>query len=72
MIHAQSGTAYKEMYKVFNMGTRLEIYTDEITAASIIEIAAGFNLDAQIIGYVEPADKTRLTIQSEPGTFVYE
>jgi phosphoribosylformylglycinamidine cyclo-ligase len=72
MIHEQSGTEYKEMYKVFNMGTRLEIYTDEITAASIIEIAAGFNLGAQIIGYVEPADKTRLTIQSELGTFEYE
>jgi phosphoribosylformylglycinamidine cyclo-ligase len=71
MIHAQSGTEYKEMYKVFNMGTRLEIYTDEVTAASIIDIAAGFNLDAQIIGYVEPADVTRLTIQSELGTFEY-
>ena len=71
MIHEQSNTDYKEMYKVFNMGTRLEIYTDESTAKSIISIAKKFNIDAQVIGHVEAADKNKLTIESELGNFEY-
>ena len=71
MIHEQSGTSYGEMYKVFNMGHRFEIYTAEENAGEIINIAAGFNLEAKIIGYCESSDKKRLTISSEFGTFEY-
>lgn len=71
MIHAQSGTPYQEMFKVFNMGTRLEIYTDNETAQSIIKIAKSFSIDAQIIGYVEASNNNRLTIESELGKFEY-
>ncbi len=70
MIHAQSGTDYKEMYKVFNMGTRLEIYTDTETAKDIIALAQSFHIDAQIIGRVE-AGNNKLTIESELGKFEY-
>jgi phosphoribosylformylglycinamidine cyclo-ligase len=71
IIHEQSGTAWKEMYKVFNMGHRFEIYTDRKNAAQIIDIASGFSLDAQIIGHCEPSDNKKLTISSESGTFEY-
>jgi phosphoribosylformylglycinamidine cyclo-ligase len=71
IIHEQSGTAWKEMYKVFNMGHRFEIYTDRKNAAQIIDIASGFNLDAQIIGHCEPSDNKKLTISNESGTFEY-
>jgi phosphoribosylformylglycinamidine cyclo-ligase len=71
MIHAQSGTPYQEMFKVFNMGTRLEIYTDNETAQSIIKIAKSFSIDAQIIGYVEASNNNGLTIESELGKFEY-
>jgi phosphoribosylformylglycinamidine cyclo-ligase len=71
IIHEQSGTPWKELYKVFNMGHRFEIYTREQNASEIIKIAAGFDLDAKIIGYCEPYDKKRLTISSEYGTFEY-
>src|SRR5664279_3533496 len=56
-IHEQSGTAWEEMYKVFNMGHRFEIYTDQKNASEIISIAAGFNLEAKIIGYCEASEK---------------
>jgi phosphoribosylformylglycinamidine cyclo-ligase len=59
------------MYKVFNMGHRFEIYTDEKNAASIIDIASGFNLEAKVIGHCEASEKKRLTIVSEMGTFEY-
>jgi phosphoribosylformylglycinamidine cyclo-ligase len=70
-IHEQSGTAWEEMYKVFNMGHRFEIYTDEKNAAEIISIAAGFNLEARIVGHCEASESKKLTISSEFGTFKY-
>ncbi len=72
IIHEQSGTGWGEMYKVFNMGHRFEIYTDAKHAAGIIEIASGFNLEARIIGRCEQADRKHLTIRSDLGTFEYQ
>jgi phosphoribosylformylglycinamidine cyclo-ligase len=71
LIQEQSGTGWAEMYKVFNMGHRFEIYTDRKNAAAIIEIAAGFNLEAQIIGFCELSENKKLTIESEFGKFEY-
>lgn len=71
MIHEQSETDYKEMYKVFNMGHRLEIYLDEANAQKVIEIANSFNIDAQIIGRVEAHEGKKVTIESEFGKFEY-
>ena len=71
IIHEQSDTDWKEMYKVFNMGHRFEIYTDVKNARQIIDIARSFNLEAKIIGHCEPSDTKRLTINSEFGTFEY-
>jgi phosphoribosylformylglycinamidine cyclo-ligase len=71
MIREQSGTSWEEMYRVFNMGHRFEIYTNEKTAGEIIEIASGFNLEAKIIGHCEASDSKKLTIKSEFGTFSY-
>lgn len=71
MIHEQAGTDFKEMYKVFNMGTRLEIYTDDNHAQNIIDIAKTFNIDAQIIGKVEASKENRLTLETPTGNFEY-
>ena len=71
MIQAASGTDWHEMYKVFNMGHRLEIYTNEKAANEMIAIAKQFNIDSQIIGHVEASEQKRLTIKSEFGTFEY-
>lgn len=71
MIHQESQTSWQEMYKVFNMGHRMEIYTDPQTAQEIIKISKSFNVDAQIVGKVEQSPKTKLTIKSEFGEFVY-
>jgi phosphoribosylformylglycinamidine cyclo-ligase len=71
IIQEQSHTDWKEMYKVFNMGHRMEIYTNEETANSIIELSKNFNIDAKIIGRCEPSNNKRLTIKSEFGTFEY-
>jgi phosphoribosylformylglycinamidine cyclo-ligase len=71
LIHEQSGTAWKEMYKVFNMGHRMEIYTDEVTATEMIAIAAKYNLEAKIVGRTEASEKNHLTIESEFGKFDY-
>jgi phosphoribosylformylglycinamidine cyclo-ligase len=71
LIHEQSETAWEEMYKVFNMGHRFEIYTDQKNASEIISIASGFNLEARVIGYCEASEKKKLTISSEFGTFEY-
>ncbi len=71
LIHEQSGTSWQEMYKVFNMGHRLEVYLPEQYAQRIIEIAQSFNIDAQIIGRVEPFATKKVTIRSEFGEFVY-
>ncbi|MCQ2605105.1 MAG: AIR synthase-related protein [Bacteroidales bacterium] len=70
-IHEQSGTDWKEMYKVFNMGHRLEVYVSPEHAQEIIEISKSFNIDAQIVGRVEASDKKELIIKSEFGEFVY-
>ncbi|MBK7131693.1 MAG: phosphoribosylformylglycinamidine cyclo-ligase [Bacteroidales bacterium] len=71
IIQEQSGTPWSEMYKVFNMGHRFEIYTDEKNSQQIIEIASSFNIDAKVIGHCESSDRKRLTIKSEFGTFDY-
>lgn len=71
MIQQAAGTGWREMYQVFNMGQRLEIFTDKETAASIIAIAKSFNIDAQISGHVEKAEKKEVVIDSEQGSFSY-
>ena len=70
IIRDESETDWKEMYKVFNMGHRMELYVDKTNADKIIEISKSFNIDAQIIGYVEEGKKG-LTIESEFGVFNY-
>ncbi|CAM4226154.1 phosphoribosylformylglycinamidine cyclo-ligase [Pedobacter westerhofensis] len=71
LIQEQSGTAWEEMYKVFNMGHRMELYVPQEIADSIIAISKSFNIDAQIIGRVEAADQKQVTIISDKGTFNY-
>lgn len=71
-IQEQSGTDWKEMYKVFNMGHRMEVYLASEDALKVIEIARSFGIDAQVIGYVEDAPHNELIIESEAGHFVYE
>ncbi len=71
IIQEQSGTDWKEMYKVFNMGHRFEIYVKPEIAEEIISISKSFNIDAQIIGRVENFEGKKLTIQSEKGKFEY-
>ncbi len=71
LIHDESGTDWKEMYKVFNMGHRMEIYVNEAYAQTIIDISKSFNIQAQIIGHVEDAPSNKLTINSQEGTFEY-
>jgi len=71
LIHEQSGTDWKEMYKVFNMGHRMELYLPEEIALDVIAISKSFGVDAQIVGRVEASDKKRLTITSEYGEFEY-
>lgn len=71
MIHEQSGTSWQEMYKVFNMGHRYEFYVRPELADKIIAISKSFNIDAQVIGRVEPAQNKHLTIISPFGSFEY-
>ncbi|TKC06244.1 AIR synthase related protein [Pedobacter frigoris] len=71
LIQEQSETDWKEMYKVFNMGHRMELYVPAEIAADIIEISKSFNIDAQIIGKVEASGKKQVTILTENGEFVY-
>ena len=71
MIQEQSGTEWKEMYKVFNMGHRMEIYLPEEHAQMVVDIASSFNIRAKIIGRCEAAKAQKLTIQSEFGEFIY-
>tara|TARA_R110000765_G_scaffold63621_9_gene123622 strand:- start:1649 stop:2827 length:1179 start_codon:yes stop_codon:yes gene_type:complete len=71
LIQEQSGTDWKEMYKVFNCGHRLEFYLTKEIAKDIIEIAKSFGVDAQIVGRVDASDSKKLTITSAYGTFVY-
>ena len=71
LIQEESGTSWKEMYQVFNMGHRMEIYTDRSTADKIISISNGFNIEAKIVGRVEDSKNKKLTISSTYGTFEY-
>lgn len=70
-IKEQSGTDWKEMYKVFNMGHRLEVYVSPENAQQVIEISKSFNIDAQVVGRIEASDKKELVIESEFGRFEY-
>jgi phosphoribosylformylglycinamidine cyclo-ligase len=70
-IHEQSGTSWKEMYQTFNMGHRLEIFTDEAGAAAMIAISKSFNIDARVIGHVNAAYGKKMVIKSEYGNFEY-
>jgi phosphoribosylformylglycinamidine cyclo-ligase len=72
LIQEQSGTDWKEMYKVFNMGHRMEIYVPENIAEHLIQISRSFNVDAQIIGRVESSSSKKLTIESTLGKFIYD
>jgi len=72
LIQKESGTDWKEMYKVFNMGHRMEVYVSPEIAESIIEISKSFNVDAKIVGRVEESNTKRLTIKSPYGEFEYE
>jgi len=71
LIQEQSRTDWKEMYKVFNMGHRFEIYCDEETAHEVIKISESFKIEAKIIGRVESFEGKKLTIKSAKGTFEY-
>ncbi len=71
LIQDESGTPWKEMYQVFNMGHRLELYIPEHIAQSIITIAAEFNIDARIIGHCEASSEKKLSIHGEFGSFEY-
>ena len=71
LIQKESKTDWKEMYQVFNMGHRLELYVDPKIADEIIEISESFDVDAQIIGKVEAANTKKLTIKSEFGEYEY-
>ncbi len=71
IIQEESRTDWKEMYKVFNMGHRMEIYIDNKYADDIISIAKSFQVDARIVGYVDKADKKKVTVKSPFGEFVY-
>ncbi len=72
LIQEQSGTEWKEMYKVFNMGHRMEIYVPEKIAEHLIQISRSFNVDAQIVGRVESSSTKKLTIESALGKFIYD
>ena len=71
LIQQESGTGWKEMYQVFNMGHRLEFYLEEKEAQTIIDIAHTFNIDAQIVGYVEQAEGEHVRVESPYGKFDY-
>jgi phosphoribosylformylglycinamidine cyclo-ligase len=72
MIQQSAGTEWREMYQVFNMGQRLELFTDRETAKSIVDISNNFGIDAQISGYVEDAEQKEVVIESEYGRFIYK
>ena len=71
LIQEQSGTDWREMYQVFNMGHRMEVYVQPDDAQAIIDISRSFGIEAQVIGHVEDAPSNRLTIITEHGTFEY-
>ena len=71
LIQKESGTPWEEMYRVFNMGHRFEIYTDRETAGDIIAISLGFDIDARIVGHVEESTKKELIIRTPTGEYNY-
>lgn len=71
LIQEESKTSWQEMYKVFNMGHRMELYVPQEIATDLIKISQSFGVDAKIIGHVEVAEKKQVTIRSEFGEFVY-
>jgi phosphoribosylformylglycinamidine cyclo-ligase len=71
LIQEESKTSWQEMYKVFNMGHRMELYVPEDLAGEIVNISESFGVSAQVIGRVEKSDTRQVTITSEFGEFVY-
>ena len=71
LIQKESGTAPREMYQVFNMGHRMELYVNPAVAEQIINISHTFNVEAQVVGRVEAASEKKLTLESSYGTFTY-
>lgn len=71
LIQAESGTSWQEMYKVFNMGHRLEVYLPEQYAQRVVELSQSFGIEAQVIGRVEAAAQKQVTIRSEVGEYTY-
>jgi phosphoribosylformylglycinamidine cyclo-ligase len=71
LIYEQSATTWQEMYKVFNMGHRLEIYLPEKESAKVIRISKSFGVDAKIIGHVEPFTGRQVTVKGREGEFIY-
>ncbi|MDR1879589.1 MAG: phosphoribosylformylglycinamidine cyclo-ligase [Tannerellaceae bacterium] len=71
LIQEQSGTSWSEMYKVFNMGHRMEVYLSPERADEVIGISRGFGIEARVVGFVEEAGANELIIESEKGRFIY-
>jgi phosphoribosylformylglycinamidine cyclo-ligase len=71
LIQSESGTDWQEMYKVFNMGHRMELYLDQRHAAEVLDIAASLGVEARIVGYVEASEGKKVSIRSSQGTFDY-
>ena len=71
IIQKLSGTSWQEMYRVFNMGHRFEIYLQPSFVEIVLDIAASFNLDARVIGHCEPEEEGKLTIKNDEGEFYY-
>lgn len=72
LIQAESGASWKEMYQVFNMGQRLEVYLPEAHAQQVIDLAHSFHIDAKVVGHVEDNPINQVSIQSQYGTFEYQ
>jgi phosphoribosylformylglycinamidine cyclo-ligase len=71
LIQGNSGANTKEMYQVFNMGHRLEIFTDPTSADHLIEIAKGLGIDAQVVGYVEASEQKELVLEGSFGKEIF-
>ena len=71
LIQKESGSHWKEMYEVFNMGHRMELYLSELQAQKVIDISQSFDIEAQVVGRVESSNEKKLTIQSPQGIFQY-
>ena len=71
LIQKESGTSWQEMYTVFNMGQRMEVYLDKKDAQQVIDICKSFEIEAQVIGYVEACDKGEVIVDCKHGVFTY-